>query len=78
MYRHLDHSSGYFAKVKFVDFSSHAFNTILSHILIDKICDYGINFLLDFLTSKVQKVFINGVFSIKGYLQLMYALHKVV
>lgn len=59
LYRHLDHISGHFARVLFVDFSS-AFNTILPHILIDKMFDYGINFYLtkwviDFLTNRVQK-----------------------
>ena len=67
VYRHLDHNSGNFVRVLFVDFSS-AFNTILPHILIDKMCDYGINFyltkwVLDFLTNRVQRVFVNGVFS---------------
>ncbi|PIK41525.1 hypothetical protein BSL78_21628 [Apostichopus japonicus] len=66
MYRHLD-SPGNFARVLFVDFSS-AFNTILPHILVDKMCGCGINYnltkwVLDFLTNRTQRVFVNGIVS---------------
>ena len=69
IFKHLEGSSTH-AKILFVDFSS-AFNTILPHILVDKLIsnfklDHGlVGWILDFLTNRTQQVRVNGVLSNK-------------
>ena len=61
--KHLDSKNAY-ARSLFIDFSS-AFNTIIPHILVQKLIDLGVSrylckFILDFLTDRKQYVYING------------------
>ena len=60
---HLEKNNCY-ARSLFIDFSS-AFNTIIPHILVQKLLHIGLSadlckFILDFLTNRKQYVFVNG------------------
>ena len=64
--RHLDIKNAYVRSL-FIDFSS-AFNTIIPHILVQKLIDMGVSvhicqFILDFLTDMRQYVHVNGQIS---------------
>ena len=64
--RHLDTNNAYVRSL-FIDFSS-TFNTIIPHILVQKLIDLGVSvhlcqFILDFLTDRRQYVYVNGQIS---------------
>ena len=67
LYRHLEGTPTR-ARILFTDFSS-AFNTIQPHILANKLVSYfGLDnhlvlWIIDFLTNRLQRVFVNGCFS---------------
>ena len=64
--KHLENRNSY-ARSLFIDFSS-AFNTIIPHILVQKLLHLGVSislcrFILDFLTDRTQFVFVDGKIS---------------
>ena len=64
--RYLDTNNAYVRSL-FIDFSS-AFNTVIPHILVQKLIDLGVSvhicqFILDFLTDRRQYVYVNGQIS---------------
>ena len=67
LYKHLEKPNAH-ARILFADFSS-AFNTVQPHVLIQRlISDFNIQhqlvfWILDFLTCRQQRVFVNGLFS---------------
>ena len=67
LYRHLEGPQTH-ARILFADISS-AFNTIQSHILANKLVSHFsldshlVLRIIDFLTNKLQRVFVNGCFS---------------
>jgi len=67
LYRHLEGPQTH-ARILFADFSS-AFNTIQPHILANKLAshfsldNHWVLWITDFLTNRLQRVFVNGCFS---------------
>ncbi len=66
MSKHLENTKAY-ARILFVDFSS-AFNTVQTHLLLEKLHSMGVSTLLikwfhSFLSNRTQQVRVNGTFS---------------
>ena len=67
MYRHVEGPQT-LARILFADFSS-AFNTVQPHILANKLVSHFsldnllVLWIIDFLTNRSQRVFVNGCFS---------------
>ena len=67
LYKHLEKPKAH-ARILFADFSS-AFNTVQPHILVQRLLsDFNVahqlvQWILDFLTNRQQRVFVNGMYS---------------